>query len=144
MAYNCFLIDTFGWILKKQVRIIRSLKTLQWVRGGLSYFLYKGREVKWNSVWREQWQAIGAIAPITQYSMTHAGRHCFMPNAVSSHLPSFEPKLKRKWKRTVVTLDSGRCHLISTHMSQSQSQSSTKWTELIKLKNDPATVQIPG
>ena len=32
---------------------MRSLKILRWVRGGLSYFLYKGREAKWNSVWRE-------------------------------------------------------------------------------------------
>ena len=37
----------------------------------------------------KQWWAVCAIAPTTQYFMTHAARHCFMPNAVSPHLPSF-------------------------------------------------------
>ena len=37
----------------------------------------------------KQWQAICAIASTTQYFMSHTARHCFTPNAVSSHLPSF-------------------------------------------------------
>ena len=30
-----------------------------------------------------------AVIPTTQYFMTHAARHCFTPNTVSSHFPSF-------------------------------------------------------
>ena len=31
------------------------------------------------------------VVPTIQYFMTHTARHCFMPNAVSFHLPSFAP-----------------------------------------------------
>ena len=37
----------------------------------------------------EQWRAIRAVVPTSQYFMTHAARHCFTPNAVSSRLTSF-------------------------------------------------------
>ena len=37
----------------------------------------------------KQWRAACAIGPTTQYFLAHAARHCFTPNAVSSHFPSF-------------------------------------------------------
>ena len=54
---------------------------------------YKGREVRWNSVWH--WTMASRPANLTDQSVffgAHGSpweRPCFMPNAVSSHLPSF-------------------------------------------------------
>ena len=54
----------------------------------------KGGEIAFGV---KQWRAIrDTIAPITQYSMTHAARHYFTPNAVSPHLPSFVVQQKKQ------------------------------------------------
>ena len=49
------------------------------------------KEVRWDETALDvkQWQAVCAIAPTSQYFMTHTARHCFTPNAVSSRLTSF-------------------------------------------------------
>ena len=60
----------------------------------------------------KQWQVVCAVVPTTQYFMTHTARHCFTPNTVSSHLPSFV--------RTVGSLISPRSRdSISTLLSHS-------------------------
>ena len=52
--------------------------------------LSSAKEMRWDETafGVKQRQAIRAIASITHYSMTHAARHGFTPNVVSSHLPS--------------------------------------------------------
>ena len=51
-------------------------------------------DLAWNSG-----KPYGQNVPTTQYFMTHAARHCFTPNRVSSHLTSFvqgkAPELKQ-------------------------------------------------
>ena len=49
------------------------------------------KERRWDETTfgMKQWQAARAVALIIENFMTHAARHCFTPNAVSSHLPSF-------------------------------------------------------
>ena len=48
------------------------------------------KEVRWDETrfGVKQWQVIRAVVSTTQYFMTHAARHCFTPNRVSSHLTS--------------------------------------------------------
>ena len=55
------------------------------------YFYFCTKEVRWEGTrfGVKQWRAICVIIPTTQCFMTHAARHCFTPNALSSHLTSF-------------------------------------------------------
>ena len=72
-------------LIKSQYENFRSKKILR--------NEYKGREVRWNSVKRETVAShMGKLISYTVLCVTRCSsweRPCFMPNAVSSHLPSF-------------------------------------------------------
>ena len=62
-----------------------------WLDTDMAYFKRYTKESRWDetALGVKKWQATRAVVPTTQFSMTHSARHCFTPNAASSHLPSF-------------------------------------------------------
>ena len=64
----------------------------------ISGFFLVSPALRWNS-FVKQWQAVCATAPTTQCFMTRTARHCFTPNAVSSHFLSFAQKKRGEMKQ---------------------------------------------